>query len=109
MVSRWQELMRQARPSEPARLHILSEGSGPPVVLAHGFGGSARNFMPQTRALRSSHKLWVYDTRGHARSSAPESPEAYHWPTLVGDFDAVAKAAAGDATSDERRQLVVGG
>ena len=35
-----------------ARQHIEVEGDGPVVVLAHGFGGSARNFAPQARALR---------------------------------------------------------
>jgi pimeloyl-ACP methyl ester carboxylesterase len=79
------------------------------VVLAHGFGGSARNFMPQARALRSAHKLWLYDTRGHARSGAPDAAEAYAWPALLGDFDRVTRAALGDTTDLEQRPFVVGG
>jgi pimeloyl-ACP methyl ester carboxylesterase len=34
------------------RLHVEVDGNGSTVVLAHGFGGSARNFGPQMRALK---------------------------------------------------------
>src|SRR5439155_1234249 len=53
--------------AEP-RLHVEVEGSGPVVVLAHGFGGSARNFLSQARALRDRYRIVRFDARGHARS-----------------------------------------
>jgi pimeloyl-ACP methyl ester carboxylesterase len=95
--------------SEQARLHVDSQGSGPVLVLSHGLGGSARNFMPQVRALRSSHKIWLYDTRGHARSEAPAARGAYGWPALVADFDRIAAAAMVDPTNSVKRPFVVGG
>src|SRR5690349_2261051 len=49
--------------TEP-RLHVERQGSGPAVVLAHGFGGSARNFRPQARALADACTLLTYDARG---------------------------------------------
>lgn len=58
-------------------LHVEAAGTGPPVVLAHGFGGSARNFRPQARALRSRYRIVLYDARGHARSAAPGDPALY--------------------------------
>jgi pimeloyl-ACP methyl ester carboxylesterase len=52
-------------------LHVEAAGQGPGIVLAHGFGGSARNWRPQLRALRAQKRVAVYDARGHARSEAP--------------------------------------
>ncbi len=53
-------------------LHVEEHGSGPPLVLAHGFAGSARNFHPQIRALADGFRvvvtggLYMY---GHADSA----------------------------------------
>jgi len=74
-------------------LHVETHGAGPPLVLAHGFGGSARNWRPQLRALKDAHALHVYDARGHARSpriarAADASAEA-----VVADFAEVASRA----------------
>jgi pimeloyl-ACP methyl ester carboxylesterase len=65
-------------------LHVESYGSGPPVLFAHGFGGSARNFRGQARALEQDHQSLLYDARGHARSAAPEAAAAYE-PACVSD------------------------
>jgi pimeloyl-ACP methyl ester carboxylesterase len=71
------------------RLHVEVEGTGPIVVFAHGFGGSARNLGPQARALREGHRVVRYDARGHARSEAPDDPAAYTLDALVDDLGAV--------------------
>jgi pimeloyl-ACP methyl ester carboxylesterase len=61
----------------PLRLHVERQGTAaPPVVLAHGFAGSARNFRVQARALSSEASVVTYDARGHARSEAPAEAEA---------------------------------
>ncbi|MEN8160069.1 MAG: alpha/beta fold hydrolase, partial [Myxococcota bacterium] len=65
------------------------------MVLAHGFGGSARNWRPQLRSLRGSHRTIVYDARGHARSAAPEAAAAYRIDAFVDDLLDVA-ARTGD-------------
>ena len=70
-------------------LHVEVEGVGPTVVLAHGFGGSARNLGPQARALRERHRVVRYDARGHARSDAPDDPAAYTLAALVDDWAGV--------------------
>lgn len=59
-------------------------------MLAHGFGGSARNFRPQARALADVCTLLTYDARGHARSEAPDDPSAYDFERLVDDYARVA-------------------
>jgi pimeloyl-ACP methyl ester carboxylesterase len=59
-------------------LHVEVEGDGDPaLVLMHGFGGSARNWRPQQRALRSQCRVALFDVRGHARSDAPDDAAAY--------------------------------
>jgi pimeloyl-ACP methyl ester carboxylesterase len=74
-------------------LHVESQGDGPLVVLAHGFGGSARNFRPQARALAKTLGVVTYDARGHARSEAPDDAGAYTFERLVEDFDCVVSEA----------------
>jgi len=70
-------------------LHLETEGAGPVLCLAHGFGGSARNFRPQARALKDSWRTALFDLRGHARSEAPVAPEAYAPECLAADFGRV--------------------
>lgn len=87
--------------AEP-RLHVDAEGAGPAVVLLHGFGGSARNFGPQARALRDRWRVLRWDARGHARSEAPADAAAYAPEAFVGDVGRVLDGAG-------VRDAVVGG
>jgi pimeloyl-ACP methyl ester carboxylesterase len=68
------------------RLHIDVDGAGLVVLLAHGFGGSARNFGPQMRALKDHYCVVRYDARGHARSEAPSDAADYTPETFVDDM-----------------------
>jgi len=52
-------------------------GSGPTLLLSHGFGASAAMWAPQREALSANHRLILWDMRGHARSDSPEDPAAY--------------------------------
>ena len=98
--------------SAPRRVRVLSGevaifaecwGSrGPCVVLGHGFGGSARNFRPQARALAANHRVVLFDARGHARSDAPEPAAAYQPELFVADLGAVLDAF-------DTKRAVVGG
>ncbi len=65
------------------------DGTGPVVLLAHGFGGSARNFGPQMRALKDRYRVVRYDARGHGRSEAPDDPAAYTPAAFVDDMRGV--------------------
>ncbi len=70
-------------------LHLELRGEGPSIVLQHGFGGSARNFRPQARALGSRFRFVLFDARGHARSPAPRGPGAYTAERFVEDLEGV--------------------
>jgi pimeloyl-ACP methyl ester carboxylesterase len=82
-----------AAPALHVEVHGPHAATG--VVLAHGFGGSARNWRPQLRALRGRYRVVVYDARGHARSEAPAQPAAYRMEALVADL-LRASLASGD-------------
>jgi pimeloyl-ACP methyl ester carboxylesterase len=73
----------------PPRLHVDVDGAGPTIVLAHGLGGSARNFGPQMRALKDRYRVIRYDARGHGRSDAPHEASAYTPVTFVADMGRV--------------------
>ena len=67
-------------------LYAEISGDGPVVCLAHGFGGSARNWRPQVRGLAPRYRCAVFDARGHGRSDAPPEAAAYRPPAWNGDF-----------------------
>jgi pimeloyl-ACP methyl ester carboxylesterase len=77
------------------QLHTENFGAGPNVLLCHGFGGSARNFRMQARALESRFRVTLFDLRGHARSPAPEGAAAYRVEALLGDLAELVEAAPG--------------
>jgi pimeloyl-ACP methyl ester carboxylesterase len=74
------------------KLHTEIFGEGPAVLLCHGFGGSARNFRVQARALAPQFRVTLFDLRGHARSPAPEGAEAYRLEVLLGDLGEIVAA-----------------
>jgi len=71
--------------SREVALYSTVEGSGPTLILGHGFGGSARNFRPQSRALRDRCRVVLHDARGHARSEAPPDAASYSPDRFVAD------------------------
>jgi pimeloyl-ACP methyl ester carboxylesterase len=77
-------------------LHVETHGAGPALVLAHGFGGSARNWRPQLRALKGDFAVSVYDARGHARSAKIARAEDARAEAVAADFAAVADAASAE-------------
>jgi pimeloyl-ACP methyl ester carboxylesterase len=78
------------RVSGEAALHLEREGeSGPVGCLLHGFGGSARNWRPQLRALKERWRPAAFDVRGHARSEAPPDAAAYAPERFVADVERV--------------------
>ncbi len=75
--------------TEAVRLHVEAEGEGLVLVLGHGFGGSARNFRGQSRALAARCRVVRFDARGHARSAAPLQAAAYTPEAFVTDLGRV--------------------
>jgi pimeloyl-ACP methyl ester carboxylesterase len=68
-------------------LHVLEAGTGPPVILAHGFPELGYSWRHQLPALAAAgYRVLAPDQRGYGRSSAPEAIEAYDILQLTGDL-----------------------
>jgi pimeloyl-ACP methyl ester carboxylesterase len=83
--------------SRPVALYSTAEGSGPTLILGHGFGGSARNFRPQSRALRDRFQVVLHDARGHARSEAPPDADDYSPDCFADDVGRLLDAAGAES------------
>ena len=69
-------------------------GEGSPVVLLHGLTATRRYVVMGSKALeRDGHRVVAYDARGHGRSSAAPSPDAYGYDALARDLLAVMDAS----------------
>jgi non-heme chloroperoxidase len=74
--------------TSPIELYYEDLGSGPPVLLLHGWPFDSRSWEPQVHALlESGHRVIAYDRRGFGRSSRPS--EGYDFDTLADDLDKV--------------------
>jgi len=68
-------------------LHVVEEGSGPPVVLCHGFPELAFSWRHQIPVLaREGYRVIAPDMRGFGESSRPQEVEAYDVGSLCGDM-----------------------
>ena len=49
-------------------IHYVDEGAGPAIVLLHGLGGNAENWLLQRRHFARTHRVLSLDLPGHGRS-----------------------------------------
>ncbi len=62
--------------------HVVDEGSGPPVLLLHGFPDSSALWRHQIPALvDAGHRVIAPDLRGFGASDRPEGVAEYAMPT----------------------------
>lgn len=64
-------------------------GSGPPVLLTHGYSLTGEMWQGQIEALSKHHRLVLWDMRGHGRSDYPDDPAAYSEAATVADMAAL--------------------
>ena len=68
------------------RIYYEDHGSGPPVVLVHGYALNGHSWEKQEAALLAAgHWVITYDRRGFGASSRPSS--GYDFDTLADDLD----------------------
>jgi len=72
---------------EGARIHVRTGGSGPAVVLLHGFGDTGDMWAPLATVLAKDHRVVVPDLRGMGLSSKPAN--GYEKKAQAGDIRAV--------------------
>jgi pimeloyl-ACP methyl ester carboxylesterase len=66
--------------SDGVKMHYLEAGHDSPVVLIHGFSGSAKgNWFSNgvAEALAKNHRVVAIDCRGHGDSDKPHDPSKY--------------------------------
>ena len=69
-AAKWLEVFEERRTEfRGARLRYFAGGSGAPVVLIHGLGGAAVNWLGVAPELAARHRVLVPDLPGHAGSS----------------------------------------
>ena len=74
--------------SAPIDLYYEDHGSGPPVVLIHGYPLSGRAWDKQLPPLLSTgHRVITYDRRGFGKSSQPAG--GYDYDTFASDLNAI--------------------
>lgn len=78
------------------RIHYETHGSGPAVLLTHGYTATLRMWDPQIEALAAAHRLVCWDMRGHGESDSPAEPTAYSHAATVADMAAVLDACGVD-------------
>jgi pimeloyl-ACP methyl ester carboxylesterase len=83
-------------------IHYETHGSGPPVLLSHGYGATSRMWDGQVAEFADRYRVITWDMRGHGQSGDPEDPAAYSHELTIGDMAAVL-----DACGIER--AVIGG
>ncbi|MFJ8604256.1 alpha/beta fold hydrolase [Streptomyces shenzhenensis] len=90
-------------PSPAGRTHLVEQGTGPLVLLVHGFPESWYSWRRQLPALAAAgYRAVAVDVRGYGRSSRPAEVDAYRMLELVADNVAVVEALG------ERSAMIVG-
>jgi 3-oxoadipate enol-lactonase len=67
----------RVRMDDGVALEVTDTGSGPALLLVHGFGGAKEDFAYHVDALAARHRVVTFDHRGHGESDDPPDVGAY--------------------------------
>jgi pimeloyl-ACP methyl ester carboxylesterase len=89
--------MPRTRSPDGTTIYFEEVGSGPILVLQHGFLGNGANWerYGYVEALKERFRLLIMDARGHGKSGKPHEPEAYSTERRVEDVVTVVESAGG--------------
>ena len=85
--------------NDGVRIHYAVMGSGPLIVMVHGFPDYWYTWRHQMQALASDYTVAAMDTRGYNLSDQPEGVENYTLEILVEDVAAVILAEGEDSAT----------
>src|SRR6202790_940755 len=77
-------------------IYYEAHGSGPTLLLTHGYSSTSAMWQGQIEALSRHHKLVLWDMRGHGQSDYPEDPAAYSEALTVADMAALLDKVGAD-------------
>lgn len=69
--------------------HVEMRGQGVPLVLLHGFAGSAENWHGLMANLQADYRLIAIDILGHGQTDVPTDIERYRMESLACDLAAI--------------------
>jgi len=73
-------------------IYYETHGSGPVLLLSHGFSATSAMWQGQVEPLSRNHTLVLWDMRGHGQSDYPADPAAYSEAATVSDMAAILDA-----------------
>ena len=79
------------------KLHYEVHGSGPTLLLTHGYSSSSLMWKGQVEPFSKSHQLVIWDMRGHGKSDYPADQAAYSEAATVADMAALLDAVGAEA------------
>lgn len=71
------------------KIYYEVHGSGPAVLLSHGYSATSAMWTGQVDALSRAHTLILWDMRGHGASDSPDDPTLYSEAHTVADMAAL--------------------
>jgi pimeloyl-ACP methyl ester carboxylesterase len=87
----WSDAKHGTVDSSGVKIHYATMGSGPVVVMIHGFPDFWYSWRDQMEALSANYQVVAIDQRGYNLSDKPKGVENYDLSLLVGDVAAVIK------------------
>ena len=86
------------------KIHYEVHGSGPTMLLSHGYSSTARMWDGQIAALKDRYQVIVWDMRGHGEIGLSERPERLFRGADRGRHDGAARPGRGQE-GDHRRAV----
>jgi pimeloyl-ACP methyl ester carboxylesterase len=74
---------------DSVNIYYEVHGEGPVILLSHGYSATSQMWRGQTEPLSKTHKLVIWDMRGHGQSDYPDDPAAYSEAATVADMAAL--------------------
>ncbi len=81
--------MAMLKRDDGVEIYYEVHGSGPAILLTHGYSSTAHMWEGQIGPLAKDHMLILWDMRGHGRSDVPEDETRYSEEATVGDMAAL--------------------
>jgi pimeloyl-ACP methyl ester carboxylesterase len=78
------------------KVHYEVAGSGPVLLLTHGFTASGHMFAANVPALAAHNTVVTWDMRGHGRSGYPDDPADYSPELSIADMVALLDAVGAE-------------
>src|SRR5664279_987807 len=78
------------------KIHYEVHGSGPALLLTHGYSSTSAMWRGQIEALSQRHRLVLWDMRGHGQSDYPLDDAAYSEALTVADMAALLDAVGAE-------------